>query len=143
MNPFLFPCFDNIQNILNHVNKHFIQKIIMVKIDSTFMRVHEFIIVHKTSSTQCLHLHVYKLIKRFNGMLKDQKWGTHILTWDFGFLENVVLVLVFQEIVRSEFIRDKSSSYFQKTSIQMTLESKTCETKLKRIFMAIVSPYDL
>jgi hypothetical protein len=55
----------------------------MVKIDSTFMRVHEFIIVHKTSSTQCLHLHVHKLIKRFNGMLKELEMGnTHI---DIGF----------------------------------------------------------
>ncbi len=56
----------------------------MVKIDSTFIRVHEFIIVHKTSSTQCLHLHVYKPITRFNGMLKELEIGnTHI---DMGFL---------------------------------------------------------
>jgi hypothetical protein len=66
------------------------------------MRVHEFIIVHKTcswtSSTQCLHLHVYKLIKIFNGVLKELEVGNTFIdmgvwvSWkccaSFNLLEN-------------------------------------------------------
>jgi hypothetical protein len=32
-----------------------------------------------TSSTQYLHLHVYKLIKRFNGMLKELEMGNKLV----------------------------------------------------------------
>jgi hypothetical protein len=81
------------------------------------MRAHEFIIVHKTLSTQCLHLHVYKLTKRFNGMLKELEMGNTLI--DMGVWVSWKCCASFSLLGnRKEWsLWDKSFSYFQKNSV--------------------------